>query len=338
MEKLKTFLRRLAGGSVKKMFMHIGLIHKETGKNRVWLFFDMTFCIFRFKIGYSDYHCFGFAQVRGKDRHTFLTMNDNITLSKKLNSREAYNFFDDKSEFNKVFAEFIGREWLDLRKASKEDFAKFCDGKSCLFAKPVNGFGGKNVARVELGVDTDELYDELIKNEQVIVEDEIIQHEKMKSLAPSAVNTLRIVTLYHGGELHLMYAMIRVSNGTNCVDNICSGGMYSPIELDGVIRKPAYCTATGEFYEPHPVTKTSFVGFEIPMFKESIELVRRASEKFPDMEYLGWDVAITPTKPILVEANNMPGFDIAQNYGHLDEKIGIKPRFEAILGKDFFKS
>ncbi|MCH5207207.1 MAG: hypothetical protein J1F09_09640 [Oscillospiraceae bacterium] len=339
MEKLKMFLRRLFGGSVKKMFMHIGLIHKETGKNRVWLFFDMTYCIFRFKMGYSDYHCFGFAQVRGKDRLTFLTMNDNITLSHKLNSREAYNIFDDKAEFNKAFAELIGREWLDLRTASKEDFTRFCEGRRSLFAKPVNGFGGTDVARVEIpeNADINALYERLVKNGQLIIEEEIVQHEKMKSLAPSSVNTLRIVTLYHGGELHLMYAMIRISNGENCVDNICSGGMYSPIETDGVIRKPAYCTATGEFYEPHPFTKTSFIGFEIPFYKESIELVRKASEKFPKMEYLGWDVAITPTGPILIEANNMPGFDIAQNYGHLDEKIGIKPRFEAILGKDFFK-
>ena len=54
MQKIRIFLRRLFGGSVKKMFMHINLIHKETGKNRIWLFFDMTWCIFFYKMGYSD--------------------------------------------------------------------------------------------------------------------------------------------------------------------------------------------------------------------------------------------------------------------------------------------
>lgn len=338
--KTSVFFRRLTGGSVKKMFMHIGLIHKETGKNRVWLFLDMTWCILRFKMGYSDYHCFGFANVRGKQRLTFLTMNDNITLSSKLNSREDFDTFYDKGKFNKAFAEFAGREWLDLRGASKEDFKSFCEGKDCFFAKPVDGCGGTDVERIALseGSDLDALYERLLKNGQLMVEQEIVQHDKMSSLAGSSVNTLRIVTLYCKGELHLMYAMVRMSDGKKCVDNICSGGMYCPIDTDGVIRKPAYCSATGEFYEPHPFTDTSFIDFEIPYYKEAIELVKKASEKFPKMGYLGWDVAVTPEGPILLEANNMPGFDIAQNYGHLDEKIGIKPRFEAVLGKDFFKN
>lgn len=345
MEKLKIFLRRLFGGSVKKMFMHIGLIHRETGKNRVWLFFDMTWCIFRYKMGYSDYHCFGFANVRGKNRKTFLRMDDNVTLSSRLNSRELYNLFDDKAEFDKAFSEFTGREWLDLRVASRDDFRAFCGGKSRFFAKPVNECGGTGVERIDLpekGEDhaqkIDEIYGELLEKKHLIVEEEIVQHDEMNRLASSAVNTLRIVTLFYRGEFHLMYAMIRISNGTRCVDNICSGGMYTPIEPDGTLQKPPYCTETGEFYENHPVTGTKFVGFQIPFYKEAIELVAKASAKFPDMGYLGWDVAITPSGPILLEANNMPGYDIAQNYGHLDpdKKIGLKPKFEAILGKDFF--
>lgn len=340
MEKLLTFLRRLFGGSIKKMFMHVSLIHKETGKNRVWLLFDMTWCIFRYQMGYSDYHCFGFANVRGKKRQTFLKMNDNITLSKKLNSRELFDMFEDKALFDKAFSEFLGREWLDLREASKDDFKSFCKGKTRFFAKPANECGGTGVERIDIpeNADLDELYARLVKNGQIMVEQEIIQHEKMRSLAASSVNTLRIVTLYYKGEFHLMYTMIRISNGIKCVDNICSGGMYSPVETDGVIRKPTYCTETGEFYDEHPYTKTPFVGFKIPYYEEAIELVKKAAAKYPDMGYLGWDVAITPSGPVLLEANNMPGFDIAQNYRHLDEKIGMKPKFEAILGKDFFSN
>ena len=41
MTKLKTFFRRLFAGSFKRMFGYIGTIHKETGKNRFIMFFDM---------------------------------------------------------------------------------------------------------------------------------------------------------------------------------------------------------------------------------------------------------------------------------------------------------
>ena len=45
MTKLKTFFRRLFAGSFKRMFGYIGTIHKETGKNRFIMFFDMIWCI-----------------------------------------------------------------------------------------------------------------------------------------------------------------------------------------------------------------------------------------------------------------------------------------------------
>lgn len=339
MEKLKMFLKRLSRGSLKKFFMHISLIHKETGKNRVWLFFDMGICILVYKMGYSDYHCFGFANVRGKARKTFLNMNDSITISRKLNSRENFDIFDDKAQFNKAFSDLLGREWLDLRNASKEEFSEFCKGKSAVFTKLADGVGGTGVSKEEISENTDlsALYDKLVAKKYFVVEEEITQHEKMKSLAPSSVNTLRVTTLRYEGKTHVMYTLLRISDGKNFVDNVCSGGMYTPVGFDGVVRKPAYCSETGEFYEPHPFSKVSFVGFEIPFYHEAVEMVKNAAERFPDMGYLGWDVAFTPTRPILIEANNMPSYDLSQNYGHLDEKIGLKPKFEEILGKDFFK-
>ena len=46
---------------------------------------------------------------------------------------------------------------------------------------------------------------------------------------------------------------------------------------------------------------------------------------------IGWDVAITPDGPVLVEGNNLPGYDMCQNAGHVDE--GMLPRFEKLLGR-----
>ena len=68
MTKLKTFFRRLFAGSFKRMFGYIGTIHKETGKNRFIMFFDMIWCIFRYSVGYMDYRVFGFANKKKKNR------------------------------------------------------------------------------------------------------------------------------------------------------------------------------------------------------------------------------------------------------------------------------
>lgn len=339
MNKIKIFFRRLFGGSFKRMFKQIGLIHKETGANRFLMFFDMIWCIFGYGVGYQDYHVFGFALIHGKKRRTFMTMNDNSAISHRLNSREYFHFFDDKAEFDEQFREYIGRGFIDLRKVGAEELAAFCADKKTVFAKHTNDFGGSGITRETITDDTDfaALYSRLCENGQYLVEEELVQHGEMDRLSPSSINTIRIVTLYWNGEAHFMYALVRMSNGTNCVDNICSGGLYVSICDDGVIRKPAFCDATGEYYAAHPFTKTVFDGFEIPLFGEAVELCKRAAQVFPQVGYIGWDVAITPEKPVLVEGNTLPSYDMCQNYGHIDNKIGVLPKFKAVLGEDYFK-
>ena len=339
MGKLKIFFRRLFGGSFKRMFKQMELIHKETGAARFPMFFDMIWCIFRYGVGYMDYHVFGFAKIKGKKRRTFMTMNDNTAISHALNSREYFKYFDDKALFDAEFREFIGRDFIDLRDNDAAALEVICRGKENVFAKHTNDFGGSGISREKITPETDyeALYKRLCDNKQYLVEEQLRQHKKMKTLSPSSVNTIRIVTLYYNNEAHFMYALVRMSNGTSCVDNICSGGMYVSICEDGVIRKPAYCDETGEYYRAHPFTKTEFNGFEIPMFEQAVELCKRAALVFPKVAYIGWDVAITPDGPVLVEGNTLPSYDMVQNYEHIDEKTGIKPRFEAVLGKDFFK-
>lgn len=339
MTKIKTFFRRLFAGSFKRMFMHINTIHKETGKNRFVMFFDMIWCIFRYSIGYLDYRVFGFANIKGKNRRTFMNMNDNLLISKKLNDRTYFTIFDNKALFDENFSEYIGREFINLEKCDAEALRKFCEGKETVFTKAINEFGGKGISREVITPDTDfdELYKRLYDNKQFLIEETIVQHPEMSRLSPSSINTIRMVTVLHEGKVNFMYALVRMSNGENCVDNICSGGMYVSIGDDGVIRKPAFCDATGLYYDSHPYTKTVFNGFKIPMFDEAVEMCKKAALVEQRVGYIGWDVAITPERPVLVEGNTLPSYDMCQNYGHIDNKTGIKPKFESFLGKDFFK-
>ena len=250
MTKIKTFLRRLFAGSFKRMFGYIGIIHKETGKNRVVMFFDMIWCIFRYSVGYMDYRVFGFANIKGKNRRTFMTMNDNITISKRCNDRTYFHIFDNKAEFDEAFKSYIGRDFINLEECDSNALKKFCENRETVFAKPTNQFGGEGITKETITPDTDfeELYKRLKDNGQYLVEETIRQNEQMDKLSPSSINTIRMVTLLHKGEVHFMYALVRMSNGNNCVDNICSGGMYVSVGSDGVIRKNAYCDATGVYY------------------------------------------------------------------------------------------
>lgn len=332
--KIETFLRRLRSGSLRRMQMYVGKVHKESHMSRPRIFMDMLWCALRYGIGYLEYQVYGFAHIHGERRKTFMTMNDNLNLVRQVNEKEYDIYFTDKARFNETFHEYLGRDWLDLRVSSPADMNAFLMRHDVAFAKTADGFGGIGVERIVTrdSPDGEALYETLKKRGQVIVEEAICQHPEMNRLCAASINTLRIVTLKIGGEVHLMYCLVRIGNGKTCVDNISSGGMYCPVSDDGVITKPGFCDKAGEYYERHPQTGTAFVGFQIPCYDDAVRMVRKAALVVPQIGYVGWDVAITPKGPLLVEGNTIPGYDMCQNYGHLnDKKEGVLPRFQKVL-------
>ncbi len=337
--RLKSFFTRLIEGSVKRMFINMKCVHEETGKNRFIMFFDMLWCAVRYSVGHLDYRIMGFALIKGKDRKTFLTMNHNLTVANKLNDKSMFYTLNDKTEFDRRYSEYLGRGFIDLHRADASELAEFCKDKKTVFAKSTEDFGGAGMSREYIAPDTDfdALYKKFCDNGQFLIEEEIVQHEQMSRLCPASVNTVRIATINYKGEVHFMYALLRVGNGVNCVDNICSGGMYVLIGEDGVIHKNAYCNDDFRYYEAHPVTGVKFAGFEVPYFNDAVEMCKKAAAVEPKIGYVGWDVAITDKGPVLVEGNTMPSYALCQNHLQTDSKQGILPKYEAILGKDFFR-
>lgn len=329
MGKIKTFFRRVASGSFKRFFRNLNIVHEESGKNRLWLFFSMVFCMFRYGIGYLDYMTFGFAYIKGDKRKTFMTMDDNLALARRLNNSEANPVFTDKLNFNRTFKEYLKRDFVDLNDGF-EKFEKFCDGKSCFFAKEPSSFGGLGVQKINLeGKNLAELYKELADKKLYLAEEAIVQHEEMNTLCARSVNTIRIVTLLSDkGNPNFVYALIRVGSGKNDVDNVTSGGMYTLLSKDGKITHPMFCDKTVSYYTEHPVGGCKFIGFQVPYFKEALELCKSAAKVEKRMRYVGWDVAITPTGPVLVEGNNLPGYDMCQNHRFHDSCEGMKAAFE----------
>ncbi len=341
MSKISVFLSRLATGSVKRMFQYVNIIHNDTGKNRVGIFLDMAWCIVRYDIGYLEYRVFDFAHIRGaKKRSTFMTMNHNQSLCRMVNDRDYAHLFADKLAFNQTFADCLGRDCMDIHQANAQQLRSFCAGKDSVFAKATDKFGGQGMEKIAITANTD--YDKLLaqlqENHQWLLEDLLIQHPDMAKLCAASVNTIRIVTLLMPQGAQMVYALLRMGNGTKAVDNISSGGMYTWVDQDGVLRYPAFCDKTGMFYDAHPATGTVFQGYQIPYFQEAVQLCLDAAQRVPQMRYIGWDVAITPNGPVFVEGNNLPGYDMAQNGRFHTDGTGILPIFEEILGSPIPKN
>ena len=55
----------------------------------------------------------------------------------------------------------------------------------------------------------------------------------------------------------------------------------------------------------------------MPFWEETRQLVLDASSRLKFMEYVGWDIIISPTGPVILEANINSGMNVLQVHGPL---------------------
>jgi hypothetical protein len=122
---------------------------------------------------------------------------------------------------------------------------------------------------------------------------------------------VRIATLLdESGEPHLLYAEWKLIVGNHVSDNFMrgqNGNLMANVALEsGVIgpgRMPARNGVGFDAVVLHPVTQLPLSGFQLPCWPEVCELARRAARLFSPLRTIGWDVALTPSGPVLVEGN-----------------------------------
>lgn len=324
MKSLIYKIKCLKSGTIKSIFNIVGKIHNKTHKCRLFLLIDIVFCSIKYGAGPYDYQEFEFYNLNSKERKTYLTRVKNNAIVRMFNDKEISKKFDDKVEFNKLFNEYLKRDWLYLDN-NYDEFVKFCDEKEDFIAKPVSGSGGEGIELIK--IDKKKLkktYEYLVSNNKLLVEEKIIQNKKISMLNKTSVNTFRIVSFFDGKETHILNVVFKIGNG-GVTDNFSSGSMYTFVR-DGKIIVPAIDRDDNIFYE-HPISKIKIVGYEIPNYDKAINLVKECAKKIPEVKYVGWDVAITDKDAVIIEGNCFPGvYQIKPSF--VEDKVGLIPIFE----------
>ena len=331
MSKIKFLIARIFTLDYKNLFLTAKKVHKKCGMNTAAAFFDIVKCGIKYQAGYLDYLFFEFYRLNDAQRASHITRGVNNYYVKLLNDPEYSKKLDNKVETLKLFGSLADRKWVYLNECDKRQFADFVAAVDKIVAKPLDASHGDGVKIFKSSeiTDTDALYDELKKNGQLLCEEFVVQHDLMNKIYPDSVNTIRFVTILHNDKVHFVYIGLRVGNGKQ-VDNLNAGGMATVVDENGIIK----CNAAdkdGKVYEAHPKTGKKFKDYKLPMFEEAKAFVEKCARMIPQVGYVGWDIAIGKSGPVLIEANAYPGHDIYGLPQHLPDGYGIKKKFEEAL-------
>jgi hypothetical protein len=165
-----------------------------------------------------------------------------------------------------------------------------------------------------------DIYNEVIQS-GFLFQETIKQHPELNKINPSCLNTIRIDTFINpDGKIDIGSAYLRMSICDSHIDNISSGGCQVGIDLKtGRLHKYGYAPITSfgvELLTQHPITKTIFENFSIPYFPQVMELVVKTAHLMPGLRFIGWDVAIGESGPVLIEGNSdydLSGNDLSDN-------------------------
>lgn len=330
MKRLRYYLSRLAGLDVKNYWRVAGVVGREARRPRLWILLDMAWSSVVYQAGYLDYQEFEFFLLSAAERRTWITGGKANAIVVAHNQRAFRDRFIDKLRFNALFDEHLRREWVDVRELDAAGLRSFAERHGAIMVKVTDSLSGDGIEKVvAAGVgDWAALHARLLERRQWLAEAFLRQHDGMASLAPASVNTLRMITFFDGQRVHVLEGVLKMGNGAD-VDNYGQGGMYTVLDDAGVARFPAF-DKHSRIYAAHPLTGTPIVGFRVPLFDQVLGMLDAAARVVPQIPYVGWDVAITPEGPALIEGNYNTGvFQMKPSL--TGQRIGLLPRFRAVI-------
>lgn len=155
-----------------------------------------------------------------------------------------------------------------------------------------------------------------LKHRHVIIEERLTQHPEMV-FGNNSINTIRAYTIYdnNSDKVFILKTVLRVGIGDSIVDNSHSGGCaYEVDKENGYIISPYY-RSDGSSEYIHPQTGICMLGKQIPQWDNVTGLICKAAKLIPQCRLIGWDVAITPHGPVLIEGNHNPDLDMIEFVG-----------------------
>lgn len=289
---------------------------------------------------YKEYYIYRFYELSKEEQEKVFVAAYSKKLIAKYDVEATFSdILTDKGRTNKYFAEYLKRPWCVNTEVSFEMFKETFSGTNKIIYKPIDGNRGRGIKAFNVSEkNIADVYEEISGYSIGVVEGFVLQHSELNRLSPDSVNTIRIVSISsnkrsvitNGDNVDIAYASLRIGGGKSVVDNFHSGGMVAAIDMETGQLATNAADMECNIFTSHPITGTEIKGFKVPYFAEALEMVKEAIRKNRIEGYLGWDVAISETGPVLIEVNARPGV-VLLSMPYATEKKGMKHIMEKYM-------
>lgn len=133
-------------------------------------------------------------------------------------------------------------------------------------------------------------------------------HPEISDLSPTGISSLRVITGIDSftSNIRVYAATLKMLKSGEVTDHWKLGGIASGVDIVTGTLRPGRIREVAKAYmdfHQHPDTGSDITGRKLLQWPEVIKLTTSAHALYKQFPFLGWDVAMTPDGPVLLEGN-----------------------------------
>lgn len=141
-------------------------------------------------------------------------------------------------------------------------------------------------------------------DDAAIIEERIIQDEKITTLSPLGLADIRMINYKDSNAKAMLRIATKASDGKA---NLHQGGIGVAVDIKNGCTFNAQIER--EDISSHPDTGVNLLNIDLPYWTEVTELCEQVCKVIP-LDYLGIDIAFSNKGPVILEVNARPGVEI----------------------------
>ena len=162
------------------------------------------------------------------------------------------------------------------------------------------------------------------------------QHRDIAAVTGRAVGTIRVVTVRETERPAVLYSVWKIPSPAAASDSSWQdGSMVAAVTHTGQVgRCRTGAGVSRRWIEEHPVSGRRFDRVSVPCWSEIRRVACDAHTLFPEFGIIGWDIAVTPEGPVIVECSDNPDhglYQLAHGRGILNDDF--RPVFDRVAAR-----